>query len=306
MANFLTFAEIYGAVGRAIKDFDSAIETAVKEMVNQVYLNEICVCDDLYPLHWLRLYLDSWKIKAPATITGITQANPGVVTAAAHGFVDDDLVSIHNVAGMTEVNDRLYRVDTAAANTFELYDADAGKVNTTTFTAYTSGGTIHHRGFFMAATVLMQRILTLDVVGEGPMTPITPDEISQDTALTNDSTSRPTRYVHQKVFSTAGVEGNFILWYPGADQAYSPVSCWYEMAPLVLSGDADVPLLPPVFHPALVAGTITRLIDNSGMQIENAMVWPGIYNQMLKNLRAFNRRFYDEMGKTQRYPVYML
>jgi len=78
------------------------------------------------------------------TITGITQANPGVVTAAAHGFTDGQVVIIEDVVGMTEVNDLHFTVANAATNTFELQSQAATpvNVNTTAYTAYASGGTV--------------------------------------------------------------------------------------------------------------------------------------------------------------------
>lgn len=69
-----------------------------------------------------------------ATITAITQANPGEVTATAHGLATGDYVLIKSVAGMTEVNDTWFTVTVLDANTFTI------GVNTTTYTAYTSGG----------------------------------------------------------------------------------------------------------------------------------------------------------------------
>lgn len=67
-------------------------------------------------------------------ITAITKANPGVVTATAHGFSDGDKVFIFNVGGMTEINFTIQTVANKTANTFEVED-------TTSFTAYTTGGT---------------------------------------------------------------------------------------------------------------------------------------------------------------------
>lgn len=305
MANFLTFDEIVAAVGREVKDFDQAQNTMIGEMVNQVYFSEVLNCDELYPLYWMRVYLDSWKAKAPKNIEAITQADPGQITSTAHGFTDVDLVSVHNIGGMTELNDIWLRVDAAAANTFEILDADSANVDTTLYTAYTSGGTIHHRGFFLAATVLLQRFISMNIVDEGLIEPITIDELNESQSLLNDNTGRPTRYQLIKVFSTAGAEANAIMWYPGSDQAYGPIQVWYELQPLKLEA-GDVPLLPPAFHYVLVAGTVMRLIDNSGFQIENAMVWPGIYQQMIRNLKTFNRKFYDDATRTQRYPTYLL
>lgn len=69
-------------------------------------------------------------------ITAITQANPAVVTATAHGFATGDLVAIAAVGGMTALNGNTYIVEVLTANTFELVG-----VNSTGFAAYTSGGT---------------------------------------------------------------------------------------------------------------------------------------------------------------------
>lgn len=70
-------------------------------------------------------------------ITGITAADPAVVTAAAHGFLNGQLVLILDVSGMTEINNKVVRVANKAANTFECYGLSSAK-----FTAYTSGGTV--------------------------------------------------------------------------------------------------------------------------------------------------------------------
>ena len=77
---------------------------------------------------------------ASVTITGITQADPGVVTAAAHGFEDGEFVKILGVTDMTEVNERYFIVANKAADTFELTDEDGDDVDTTAFTEYGEGG----------------------------------------------------------------------------------------------------------------------------------------------------------------------
>ncbi len=75
-----------------------------------------------------------------ATITGATQANPCVITAVAHGFSDGDIVSIHEVVGMVELNHVLYKVDNKTANTFELNTLSNGAVDSTGYGAWVSGG----------------------------------------------------------------------------------------------------------------------------------------------------------------------
>lgn len=73
-----------------------------------------------------------------SVITNITQANPAVVTySGADVWTNNDIISIHDVVGMTEVNGKRYtvaNVDTGA-NTFEL-----SGINSTAYTAYSSAG----------------------------------------------------------------------------------------------------------------------------------------------------------------------
>lgn len=70
------------------------------------------------------------------TITGVTQANPAVVTAAAHGYANGDRVLITGVVGMEELNNRHFVVANQTTDTFELTGVDS-----TGYDAYVSGGT---------------------------------------------------------------------------------------------------------------------------------------------------------------------
>ena len=72
---------------------------------------------------------------APA-ITGITQANPAVVTDAGHGLEDGDVIEISGVVGMTEVNGGRFIVDVLSSSTFSLRGVDSSG-----YGAYVSGGT---------------------------------------------------------------------------------------------------------------------------------------------------------------------
>lgn len=71
-------------------------------------------------------------------VTGITQANPGVVTLAGMlNLAEDSPITITGVAGMTAVNgSTTFRSPNAGKTTFEL------GVDTTSYPAYTSGGTV--------------------------------------------------------------------------------------------------------------------------------------------------------------------
>lgn len=75
--------------------------------------------------------------QANATITGATQANPCVVTTSgAHGFSNGQLIYISGVVGMTQLNGNLYTAAGVSGTTFQL-----SGINSTGYTAYSSGGT---------------------------------------------------------------------------------------------------------------------------------------------------------------------
>lgn len=89
----------------------------------------------------MRVYKDKGAVlEGDKTITGITQANPAVVTASSHGYSNGDEVLISGVSGMTEVNNKRFLVADKTTNTFELQDKDGVDINSSSFTAYSSGG----------------------------------------------------------------------------------------------------------------------------------------------------------------------
>lgn len=91
---------------------------------------------------YMRVIRDGAQVlEATQNITGITQANPAVVTIAGHGLSNGQEVFITGVAGMTQVNVRNFKVANVTANTFELQYMNGTNVNSTGFGAYTSGGT---------------------------------------------------------------------------------------------------------------------------------------------------------------------
>ena len=117
-------------------------------------------------------------------ITGITQANPGVVTSVGHNFNDGDVITIVAVTGMIQVNGLIFTVANKTDDTFELQG-----VNTTGFTAYsgpsgyafreyTGGGEIVELKFFR--TKVWKRVYaggigfvhTMKITSEGANRPL--------------------------------------------------------------------------------------------------------------------------------------
>lgn len=127
---------------------------------------------------YMRVYKDSGLVlTADQSITNITQANPGVVTySGADNFSNGDQIYITEVVGMTEINDtRLYytvaNVDTGA-NTFEIQDRDGNNVDTSSFTAYSSGGVINEV-YEISTPYLTAELNTIDWTQSGDTVTLT-------------------------------------------------------------------------------------------------------------------------------------
>ena len=106
----------------------STVQTYVLELGNQ----------------YIRFFKDKGIItESNVSISGITKANPAVVTATGHGYNNGDHVIITSVGGMVEVNGKTFIVANKTTNTFELTDVDGNNVNSSSFTTYTSGGVVN-------------------------------------------------------------------------------------------------------------------------------------------------------------------
>jgi hypothetical protein len=66
------------------------------------------------------------------TVTALTNANPAVATATAHGLSNGDVIEV--TSGWARLNDKVVRVANVTTNTFELEG-----INTTSTTSYPAG-----------------------------------------------------------------------------------------------------------------------------------------------------------------------
>lgn len=82
------------------------------------------------------------------TISGITKADPGVITHSAFTFQNNQIVRITDLGdvgvtnrGMDQLNNNRYKVVVLSSTTISLKDVITGEpVDTTSFTTYVSGG----------------------------------------------------------------------------------------------------------------------------------------------------------------------
>lgn len=91
---------------------------------------------------YLRFFTNRGVVtEAALVITGATQANPCVLNVV-NSFSAGDEFYIAGVLGMTQLNNRFFRVASATGTTITLNDTDGNPINSTAFSAYTSGGTV--------------------------------------------------------------------------------------------------------------------------------------------------------------------
>ncbi|UOF77758.1 phage stabilization protein [Caudoviricetes sp.] len=165
----------------------------------------------------------SWALTAQAAykgngssqnITGITKANPAVVTyAGGDNFANGDKVFIRDVVGMTQVNDLIFTVANVVvgSNTFELSGIDS-----TSYSTWVSGGTIQKiqdagflsSGSYPAAVTFFEERLVYGGGDDAPQTlyfsrPSLPDNF----VLGNE--------VDDAIEYTANGYGNTIRWLQG-------------------------------------------------------------------------------------------
>lgn len=74
---------------------------------------------------------------AEVTVTGISNANPAVASATAHGFVEGDIVVL--TSGWVKLTGRAFKVGTVTTDTFQLLGVDT--TSTQRYPAGTSAGT---------------------------------------------------------------------------------------------------------------------------------------------------------------------
>ena len=81
-------------------------------------------------------------------ITGITQAAPAVVTAASHGLVNGWRAAVVSAGGMSNINSANFPPKTPDLKVVTVVDANNvqfDNVNSSDYTAYTSGGFLVYR-----------------------------------------------------------------------------------------------------------------------------------------------------------------
>lgn len=125
-----------------IETKDSTKESVLLPFIFSVSQSYVLEFGDQY----MRIHTGGGTVLSAAqNITGITQANPGVLTYSGADPANGSWVYLTGILGMTQLNGRYVKVTdvNTGANTFEIADIHGGAdLDTTTYTAYSSGGTM--------------------------------------------------------------------------------------------------------------------------------------------------------------------
>jgi hypothetical protein len=304
MANYLTLADIRTAIERNTKQFTGKKGDMLDHLINMVYLSEIMMVDTLRPLFWLLQQDFTRKSVAPATITGITQANTGVFTTeSAHGLTQTDVVHFYGIGGMTELNGVMAQVGEVADATHFTTNID-----TSFYSAFTSGGKVYHRGITLGNNVVAH-VISAGWNGYAPvMTPLTPHDMENYTEFHNEDNTAgpPQHYLFGKSMLSSGGDVNQLVWSPATDGSYL-LRILYEQKVLRLAEDTDVPLLPSRFHDSIVAGVVARLVESKEqVGVEKASLWPTIYKAHLGAIKQFNQEYWTNVEQGKQVQPYML
>lgn len=226
---------------------------------------------DIAPLAWLTETYSELFTKPSATISAITAANPGVITAdssdddvTGHGFATGDIILITGVGDMERLNNRLFRVVYVAATTFSLEQLDGeNAINTTNYETYASGGTIYHAGILIPHTSIEPSgtVASYDwKIGSisgvtfdlSPSTPISDQAVQANPGYLL-SGGRPSRHRYWKhIYSDPTTIEHFLLFYGPAGQRYNiALTIEKEYPDLNVWTEAVYPPHPAEVHDAI-------------------------------------------------------
>ena len=260
------------------------------------------------PLAWNVEVYDEIFTRYYATISNITAADPGVITADSvdpdltsdHGFQTGDIVYLDGVNGENtshRLNNRLFRAVRIDATTLSLKTLNGqDDINTTDYEEYDTGGTIYHAGIVLPYLSIeptsgdyqwnIKRVYgaQFDLCPSDPIT----DDAAQKLS---EPGGQPIRWRYQQ-YAYASYESpdHILFWYPFPSQRFS-VKVFIEKEYPDMSDwtDAHYPPCPGNIHEYIWHRALSSLAmhsekqrrtaggdnagDNTKIEILNAQYW---------------------------------
>jgi len=195
-----------------------------------------------YVLEFGNQYVTFWQnganiIQSSVQISGITQANPAVVTTVVpHAFANGDFILITGVVGMLEINNRYFIVNNVTPTTFELKDLSGNNFDSTTFTAYVSGG-LANKILRVSTPYLQADLSTLDFAQSADVLTITHQNYAPRDLVRNGPLFWNLNLV---TFDGTGGEGFPIVTAGGTLTAPPQPGTFYRVTAIMANGDEGV------------------------------------------------------------------
>jgi len=303
----------------------SALDFLIKRALIQAD-RELHNCDSLMPLAWDVAVFDNFPLtRYGATISAVTAADPGVITAASvdssvtgHGFPNHttigSLIVLDSIAGMTELNRRVFLMQYASATTLTLKTIDGlDAVDTSGYDTYTSGGTIYHAGYVLNTTTILANVdsqWTFDKIVERPeldgfpLDPISEREIQGCDEYTFGGGGRPSRYRYWKNYTNFQDPdiAHYLFWYPPCNAEYTlKVPYRKEIPDITGWSTSDYVSHPAEVQDAVWQGALAILagnskkVDQSGdkdFEVMYAQKWVNAWEDKKRQTKKLSRRLH--------------
>uniref|UniRef100_A0A6H1ZJN1 Putative tail tubular protein n=2 Tax=viral metagenome TaxID=1070528 RepID=A0A6H1ZJN1_9ZZZZ len=311
MSTALTTLDLLNKCKRFI--LDDPIKTSNDRVIEDAIITasrEIASLNGVLPMAWNRETYDEIFTRYYASISAVTKANPGVITADSvdpdltsdHGFQTDDIVYIAGIGGMERLNTRLFRAVRASATTLTLKTLDGQTgINTTDYETWSSGGTIYHAGIVLPASTIqpadswvISRVwgVTFD---RYPCSPVTDERATANRYI--DAGGRPAAWRYQKYTYSTFIETNIdhvLFWYGFPGMRYNVEvkieKSYPDISTFKTGSAATYPPHPPEIHDYIWHRALANLAtqsekakrkavykdftgDNVKIEIVNAQYW---------------------------------
>jgi hypothetical protein len=248
---------------------------------------------------YMRVFADGAAVtEPPLAVTGATQANPTRITVPAHGYANNDWVALSGLGGMTELNGEIFIIQNVTTNTFTLTDVFGVAFNSTTFPAYTGGGT-SARIYTLATPYLVSELPLLKYTqSTDTVSLVHPNHQPMDLVRITDSEWTLTPAVTASSIAAPATASA----YPtvGPSQSTSPVTLPAAYAYVVTAVDAAT---GEESVASLVANSTTG-VDISATGGSNIITWATVPGAATYNVYKAPTSYNTDPGNTtSAYPV---
>ena len=221
-----------------------------------------------------------------ATITAATAASPCQITATAHGLISSGTCEavVKSVVGMTELNDTEYTATYVSANALTL------GIDSTDYTAYTSGGYISKRIFSTLAATLYCPARMVDSNGTPYNGWIVKDHSRDYLTLTTESALGEYDPVEATEPSEYYVDGSNNVCFPSyPDDAYT-VKIPYYTLPTALTLTTDTMPFLGLFDNVFVEAAVVRAQNRDEYELGMEMKWLSFLDERARRVIAMRKK----------------